>query len=71
MHRKDHRQRLGDVVERGDRLREQAGIVDEVRAMESDEDVASSLEPELTPSLERERCVLVRSERVDHRVPDE
>jgi len=37
MNRKDHRQGLGDVVERGDRPREQVGIVDEARAMERDE----------------------------------
>ena len=52
VHRKDHRQRLGDVVERGDRPCEQIGIVDEARAMERDEDVAPGLEPELAPGLE-------------------
>ena len=71
MHRKDHRQRLGDVVERGDRPCEQVGIVDEPRAMERDEDIAAGLETELTPGLELQRCTLVRAERVDHRVPDE
>src|SRR6478672_10641993 len=61
MHRKDHRKRLGDVIERGHRPFEQVMIVDEPRAMERDEDIPPWLETELTPGLELERRTLARS----------
>ena len=52
VHRKDHRQGLGDVFERSDRPCKQIGIVDEARAMEGDEDVAPGFKPELAPGFE-------------------
>ena len=71
MHGKDHRQRLRDVVECRDCPGEQVRHVDEARAVQCHEDVATGLQAEVTPGLERQRVILVRPERVDHRVADE